>query len=278
MEDGDQKTQSVNGQKIEYTYGSSGYIVKREYYNVQRHQNYLSEPINPVRTDSFGYTNSNWKNQCDSTNINGFMSALSYDAVGNPINSRCYDPVACRFINTDSQLNPCGGNQEPLLLLRKRPGCRECFLLWRDDMNLNMRPDKDICVRKIAIPSGRRSIPALVLSPKKAPVKTTEAVKATGILWLHGGGYIVGMKEMVHMSRAVDLVKRFGAVVVSPGYRLAPLSPYPAALNDCYKTLLYMKSHADQLGVRDDQLMVGGESAGGGLCAAVCIKARTRER
>ena len=141
-------------------------------------------------------------------------------------------------------------------------------------MNLNMRPDKDICVRKIAISSGRRSIPALVLSPKKAPVKTTEAVKATGILWLHGGGYIVGMKEMVHMSRAVDLVKRFGAVVVSPGYRLAPLSPYPAALNDCYKTLLYMKSHADQLGVGDDQLMVGGESAGGRLCAAVCIKAR----
>ena len=35
-----------------------------------------------------------------------------------------------------------------------------------------------------------------------------------------------------------------------------------------------MKAHAEELGVRDDQLMVGGESAGGGLCAAVCIKAR----
>ena len=67
----------------------------------------------------------------------------------------------------------------------------------------SMRPDKDICVKKIAIPSGRRKIPALVLSPKKAPVR------ATGVLWLHGGGYILGMKEMVHMSRAVDLVKRF---------------------------------------------------------------------
>ena len=96
-------------------------------------------------------------------------------------------------------------------------------------------------------------------------------------MWLHGGGYIAGMKEMVHMSRAVDLVKRFGAVVVSPGYRLAPFAPYPAALDDCYAALLYMKANAPALGIRDDQLMVGGESAGGGLRAAVCIKARDTE-
>ena len=132
----------------------------------------------------------------------------------------------------------------------------------------SMRADKEICVRKIAIACGDRKITALVLAPKKQPVR------ATGILWCHGGGYIAGMKEMVHMSRAVDLVKRFGAVVVSPGYRLAPWAPYPAALEDCYAALLYLKEHAAELGVRDDQLMVGGESAGGGLCAAVCIKAR----
>ena len=121
---------------------------------------------------------------------------------------------------------------------------------------------------KITFSSGRRRIAALVLSPKEPPVR------ATGILWIHGGGYISGTKEMVHASRAADLVKRFGAVVVSPGYRLAPLAPYPAALDDCYAALLYLKAHAGELGVRDDQLMVGGESAGGGLCAAVCIRAR----
>ena len=82
------------------------------------------------------------------------------------------------------------------------------------------------------------------------------------------------MKEMVHMSRAVELVKRFGAVVLSPGYRLALQAPYPAAMDDCYAALLYLRSHAAALGVRSDQLMVGGESAGGGLCAAVCIRAR----
>ena len=132
----------------------------------------------------------------------------------------------------------------------------------------SMRPDPEIRVQKITIPAGRRRIPALVLSPKETPVL------ATGVLWIHGGGYILGMKEMVHMSRAVDLVKKFGAVVVSPGYRLALTAPYPAALDDCYAALLYMKAHAAELGIRADQIMVGGESAGGGLCAALCIKAR----
>ena len=60
----------------------------------------------------------------------------------------------------------------------------------------------------------------------------------------------------------------------SPGYRLSPLAPYPAALDDCFTALQYLKQHAASFGVRSDQLMVGGESAGGGLCAAVCIRAR----
>ena len=95
------------------------------------------------------------------------------------------------------------------------------------------------------------------------------------ILW-YSGGYMYGMKEMVHAARAVDLVKKFGAVVVSPGYRLAVQRPYPAAAEDCYSALIYMKNHARKLGIRRDQIMVGGESAGGGLCAAVCLMARDR--
>lgn len=133
---------------------------------------------------------------------------------------------------------------------------------------LIMKPCPGIRVQKIYISSGARRIPALVLSPEEL------SAPATGVLWIHGGGYISGMKEMVYISRAVELVKRFGAVVVSPGYRLAPFSPYPAAIDDCCAALLYMKEHAAELGVREDQLMVGGESAGGGLCAAVCIRAR----
>ena len=76
----------------------------------------------------------------------------------------------------------------------------------------SMKPDKDVLVSTIRIPTANGSIPALVLSPKGG------AQNVAGILWIHGGGYITGMKEMVHMSRAVDLVKRFGAVTCARRY------------------------------------------------------------
>ena len=107
----------------------------------------------------------------------------------------------------------------------------------------------------------------LLLCPKGS----TPPAGRPGVLWIHGGGYITGMPEMVYMSRAKNLVKKYGAVVVCPDYRLAGAAPYPAALLDCHNALAYLKTHAAQLGVRDDQIMVGGESAGGGLTAALCM-------
>ena len=53
-----------------------------------------------------------------------------------------------------------------------------------------MRPFKSIRVQKLRIPTPHGGIPALLLSPVDAPSN------ATGVLWLHGGGYAVGMKEM----------------------------------------------------------------------------------
>ena len=76
------------------------------------------------------------------------------------------------------------------------------------------------------------------------------------------------------MGRAMTLVKKYGVTVFSPGYRLAWRQPYPAAVDDCYAVLHHMDAHRDEYGFR--RLMVGGESAGGGLCAAVCMMARDR--
>ena len=97
-----------------------------------------------------------------------------------------------------------------------------------------------------------------------------------GILWIHGGGYESGVAEMAYFTRALDLVKKYGAVIVAPEYRLSWVHSYPAALEDCYEALKYLKEHAKELGVRDDQIMIGGESAGGGLTAALSIYARDK--
>lgn len=100
---------------------------------------------------------------------------------------------------------------------------------------------------------------------------------APGILWIHGGGYFTGMKEMVYMSRALNLVKKYNAVVISPGYRLSLFHPYPKALEDCYEALLYMFYHCDELKILKNQIMVGGESAGGGLAIALVMLARDKK-
>ena len=127
-------------------------------------------------------------------------------------------------------------------------------------------PPPDVEVSRIRI--GK--VPVLIVTPKE------RRQNPPGILWFHGGGYLTGFKEMVYAGRAVSLVRRHGAVVFSPGYRLSWLNPYPAALDDGYQVLLYMKKNAESLGFRRDQIMVGGESAGGGLAVAACLLARDR--
>ncbi|MBO5500713.1 MAG: alpha/beta hydrolase, partial [Clostridia bacterium] len=94
-----------------------------------------------------------------------------------------------------------------------------------------------------------------------------------GLLWIHGGGYAMGVPEMDAMF--VDrFMKAADCVAVLPDYRLSTEAPYPAALDDCWLALKWMKEHAQELGIQTDQLFVGGDSAGGGLCAALSLRAR----
>lgn len=99
--------------------------------------------------------------------------------------------------------------------------------------------------------------------------------KVPGILWIHGGGYCIGIPEQDE-----GFIRRFvrwhNCVVVAPDYCLATKAPYPAALEDCYAALLWLKANAARYGINPSQLMVGGDSAGGGLTAALTIYARDK--
>ena len=127
-------------------------------------------------------------------------------------------------------------------------------------------------IEKRTIPAGDHSIRLLILRPQdKGPEKPT------GVLWVHGGGYQSGSAKDIFATRALSLTVKYGAILVAPEYRLSKKHPYPAALHDCYSALLYMKEHADDIGFRPDQIMVGGESAGGGMAAALCMLAHDRK-
>lgn len=96
---------------------------------------------------------------------------------------------------------------------------------------------------------------------------------AAGLLWLHGGGYATGVPEQDHLF--ADIFCTDGeCVAVMPDYTRSTEAPYPAALGDCCLALYWMLQNAGELGIDSDRIMVGGDSAGGGLTAAVCLRAR----
>lgn len=96
-----------------------------------------------------------------------------------------------------------------------------------------------------------------------------------GLLWIHGGGYALGAPEQ-DFSFIEAFVLASGCVVVAPDYINSPSAPFPAAFNDCYNSLLWLRDNGKDYGMRDDQIFVGGNSAGGGLCAALTLAARDR--
>lgn len=97
-----------------------------------------------------------------------------------------------------------------------------------------------------------------------------------GIYYIHGGGLIFG-NIALEDPNAVLVCDQTKAVVISVDYRLAPENPYPAGLEDCYAGLLWMASHAQDLGFDPDRLAVYGGSAGGNLTIATCLLARDRK-
>ncbi|MFB4307466.1 alpha/beta hydrolase [Actinomadura sp. GTD37] len=96
-----------------------------------------------------------------------------------------------------------------------------------------------------------------------------------GLVHIHGGGFALGGVDQ-YQDDATGIAAEVGAVVVSVEYRLAPEHPFPAGLDDCYAALTWTASHAAELGLDPRRLAVGGESAGGGLSAAVALLARDR--
>jgi acetyl esterase len=96
------------------------------------------------------------------------------------------------------------------------------------------------------------------------------------IVWLHGGGFVMGDLDTEHPA-ATRLADGAGAVVISVGYRRAPEHRFPAALDDAYAVLVWTAEHAAELGVDPARIAVGGHSAGAGLAAAVTLRARDQQ-
>lgn len=94
------------------------------------------------------------------------------------------------------------------------------------------------------------------------------AATGAGLLWIHGGGFIMGSVDM-NDHDCSTYAKALGLVVVSVEYRLAPKHPFPAALDDCFEAWKGFQSAANEYGVDPAKIAVAGQSAGGGLAASL---------
>ena len=122
-------------------------------------------------------------------------------------------------------------------------------------------------VRELKIPGGAgQSMGARLYRPN-------DVQTAPVMVFFHGGGWCVGSVDS-HDNLCRHLARLTGMNVVSVDYRLAPEHVFPAALDDAYAATRWVATHAEQLHCDAQQLMVAGDSAGGNLAFASCLRAK----
>jgi acetyl esterase/lipase len=127
----------------------------------------------------------------------------------------------------------------------------------------------DVEERTVPGPPGDPDIMLLICRPAGVTAPTPAFYS------IHGGGMIVGGCRMVSQDM-LDWAQEFGAALVSVEYRLAPETPHPGPVEDCYAGLKWTAGHAAELGIDPGKIIILGASAGGGLAAATALLARDR--
>jgi acetyl esterase len=121
--------------------------------------------------------------------------------------------------------------------------------------------------RDLTVPGRRGPLPARLYVPRNA------GAPSAGLLYLHGGGFVIGSPD-THDRLTRELADGAGVRVLSLHYGLAPEHPYPAGLDDCVDAARWLGAHAGELGIDAARLSIGGDSAGANLAAATILRLR----
>jgi acetyl esterase/lipase len=135
--------------------------------------------------------------------------------------------------------------------------------------NLPTFPDISVSERFVPGPEGAPEVRVLVYLP------TTAQAPLPALLWIHGGGYVIGSADQEDLA-VKQIVSAVGCAAVSVDYRLAPETPHPGPVEDCYAALKWLSTHAGELEVDPTSIAIGGASAGGGLAAGLALLTRDR--
>ncbi|HUK51070.1 MAG TPA: alpha/beta hydrolase [Terriglobales bacterium] len=142
----------------------------------------------------------------------------------------------------------------------------EARRLSREAVEQFARPKKLHLVRNILAEIGTARIPVRVYVPR-------EQNGLPALVYYHGGGWVVGDLDTADtLCRSIALAS--DCVVFSVDYRLAPENKFPTPLEDSFRTAKWIAKNGFGKYADVSRLAVGGDSAGGNLAAAACLKAR----
>lgn len=123
--------------------------------------------------------------------------------------------------------------------------------------------------------NGDYEVPVRLYFPTEEAMKLEEQERSQFpvLLFFHGGGWVTESVETYNRVCA-RMAQSTGCIVASVEYRLAPEYRFPTAFDDCYAAAKALYTNHSILNVHPDQITIMGDSAGGNLTAAVCLKAR----
>jgi acetyl esterase/lipase len=142
-------------------------------------------------------------------------------------------------------------------------------MMAQTPVDLPTFPDISVSERFVPGPEGAPEVRVLVYLP------ATVQAPLPALLWIHGGGYVIGSADQEDLG-VKSIVSAVGCASVSVDYRLAPETPHPGSVEDCYAALRWLYTHAGELGVDPARIAIGGGSAGGGLAAGLVLLTRDR--
>jgi acetyl esterase len=142
---------------------------------------------------------------------------------------------------------------------------------YEQDGGLLDLPSTDLAERHdFEIPGPGGPLPCRLYRPHGA------RAAAPLLLWLHGGGYVIGGLD-THACACAMLADRSGCLVVALDYRKAPEHKFPAASDDALASFRWLREHAGDLGGDPERVALGGDSAGANLSAGVCHRLRNTD-
>lgn len=132
-----------------------------------------------------------------------------------------------------------------------------------------LRAQYDAAERSFDVAPGC-SVDVLSDGPLRGERIRADRCASGAMLYLHGGGYVIGSPRS-HRHLASDLARATGLAVHVLDYRRAPEHPFPAALDD---GVAAVRELLDSGAVTPDRLLIAGDSAGGGLTVATLVALR----